>query len=191
MISTYMNRLIAVSAKEDIFPEYRETPIGLLLEYHNLKRSPDIIKKAQLLIGMCMDNRKRLQIPDNFAYIIRTGGANLRYSEFKVSYAIAIGGVESIALIGHNNCGMVNVMSKKEQFVEGLVENAGWEREDAEEHFIHFASIYEIGSEIDFVLSEAKRLRLQYPGIQVAPMHYRVEDNLLYMINEHESGHRV
>lgn len=186
-----MKRLIAVSAKEDIFPEYRETPIGLLLEYHNLKRSPDIIKKAQLLIGMCMDNRKRLQIPDNFAYIIRTGGANLRYSEFKVSYAIAIGGVESIALIGHNNCGMVNVMSKKEQFVEGLVENAGWEREDAEEHFIYFASIYEIGSEIDFVLSEAKRLRLQYPGIQVAPMHYRVEDNLLYMINEHESGHRV
>jgi len=187
MIITNMNRLIAVSAKEDIFPEYRETPIGFLLEYHNLKRSPDIFKKAQLLIGMCMDNRKRLQIPDNFAYIIRTGGANLRYSEFKVSYAIAIGGIKSIALIGHNNCGMVNILSKKEQFIEGLTENAGWERERAEAHFMHFAPIFEIGSEIDFVLSEAKRLRLRYPGIQVAPMHYRVEDNLLYMIKENES----
>jgi len=182
-----MNRLIEVSAKEDIIPEYRETPIGFLLEYHNLKRSPEIYKKAQLLIGMCMDNRKRLQIPDNFAYIIRTGGANLRYSDFKVSYAIAVGGIKSIALIGHNNCGMVNVMSKKEQFVDGLAQNAGWERGRAEEHFMHFAPMFEIGSEIDFVLSEAKRLRLRYPGIQVAPMHYRVEDNLLYTIKENES----
>ena len=181
-----MNRLIAVSTKEDIFPEYRETPIGFLLEYHNLKRSPDIFKKAQLLIGMCMDNRKRLQIPDNFAYIIRTGGANLRYSEFKISYAIAIGGVKSIALIGHNNCGMENVMSKKEQFIEGLAENAGWERECAEEHFMQLAPMFEIGSEIEFVLSEAQRLRLRYPGIQVAPLHYRVEDNLLYLIKENE-----
>ena len=40
---------------------------------------------------MCMDNRKHLHIPDNFAFIIRSGGANLRYSEFKVSYAIAVG----------------------------------------------------------------------------------------------------
>lgn len=172
--------------EDEISPEYKNTPIGLLLEYHNIKRSPDIFKKAQLLIGMCMDNRKRLQIPDNFAYIIRTGGANLRYSEFKVSYAIAIGGVKSIAIIGHNNCGMVNVRRKKEQFIDGLVENAGWERRGAEEHFMHFAPMFEIGNEIDFVLSEAKRLRLRYPGIQVAPMHYRVENNLLYMVKENE-----
>ena len=33
-------------------------------------------------------------------------------------------------------------------------------------------------------LSEAKRLRLRYPGIQVAPMLYRIEDNLLYLIDE-------
>ena len=75
-----------------------------------------------------MDNRKSLRIPDNFAYIIRTGGANLRYSEFKVSYAIAVGNVEHIALIGHNNCGMVNLVSKKEQFINGLVDKAGWEK---------------------------------------------------------------
>ena len=36
---------------------------------------------------------------------------------------------------------------------------------------------------MDFVLSEAKRLRLRYPKIQVAPLLYRVEDNLLYLIN--------
>ncbi len=179
-----MNRLVTISAPETIFPEYRDTPIGLLLEYHNLKHSLDKCVKAQLLIGMCMDNRKHLRIPDNFAYIIRTGGANLKYSEFKVSYAIAVGGVKSIALIGHNQCGMVNLVARRDVFIRGLVNNAGWERERAEEHFMHFAPIFEIGNEIDFILSETKRLRLRYPKIQVAPLLYRVEDNLLYLINE-------
>ena len=100
-----MKRLLEINSSNDIFPEYKETPIGLLLEYHNLRRQLDSYSQAQLLIGMCMDNRKHLRIPDNFAYIIRAGGANLRYSEFKVSYAIAVGDVRYIALIGHNNCG--------------------------------------------------------------------------------------
>lgn len=179
-----MNRLIAITAREAISPEYRDTPLGLLLEYHNLNRPLDEYATAQLLIGMCMDNRKHLRLPDNFAYIIRAGGANLRYSEFKVSYAIAVGGVKFIALIGHNHCGMVDLVSKREAFVQGLVESAGWNREWAEEHFRHFAPMFEIGNEVDFVLSEAKRLRLRYPKIQVAPLLYRIEDNLLYLLNE-------
>jgi carbonic anhydrase len=179
-----MNRLLAVTTTQDIFPEYRNTPIGLLLEYHNLHRSLDNYVKAQLLVGMCMDHRKHLRIPDNFAYIIRSGGANLRYSEFKVSYAIAVGGVMAIALIGHNQCGMVNLMARRDLFIRGLVENAGWEKEWAEEHFMHFAPMFEVGNEVDFVLSEAKRLRLRYPKIQVAPLLYRVEDNRLYFIRE-------
>ncbi len=179
-----MKRLVNISKQEDIFPEYRDTPVGLLLEYHNLERSPDTYTKAQLLVGMCMDNRKHLNIPDNFAFIIRTGGANLRYSEFKVSYAISVGDVRHIALIGHNNCGMVNLVSRKEQFINGLVEKAGWDREWAEEHFMHFAPMFEIGNEIDFVLSEAGRLRQRYPKIKIAPMLYKVEDNRLYLINE-------
>ena len=107
-----MERLAAVSKLDDILPEYFETPIGKLLKYHNLNHPYDTYDRAQLLIGMCMDNRKNLRIPDNFAFIIRTGGANLRYNEFKVSYAIAVGQVGYIALIGHNNCGMANVLSE-------------------------------------------------------------------------------
>ncbi len=186
-----MNRLISVSTSDDILPEYRDTPIGHLLEYHNLNRPLDSYTQVPLLIGMCMDNRKRLRIPDNFAYIIRTGGANLSYNEFQVSYAIAVGGVKSIALIGHNNCGMVNLAAKKEQFASGLVEKAGWERNLAEDHFTHFAPMFEIKNEIDFVLSEAKRLRLRYPGMQVVPMHYRVEDNLLSIIYENAPQVRI
>ena len=181
-----MNELISVATTEDILPMYKSSPIGLLLEYHNLHRPLEEYVNAQLLIGMCMDNRKHLRLPDNFAFIIRAGGANLRYSEFKVSYAIAIGGVKAIALIGHNNCGMVNLNSKRGSFVQGLVENAGWNRERAAGHFRRFAPMFEIGNEIGFVLSEAKRLRLQYPKIQIAPLLYRVEDNLLYLLNESE-----
>jgi carbonic anhydrase len=131
-----------------------------------------------------MDNRKHLHIPDNFAFIIRSGGANLRYSEFKVSYAVAVGDVSCIALIGHNQCGMVNLINRKEQFIRGLVKNAGWQTEAAEDHFDRFAPMFEIGSEVEFVLSEVKRLRLRYPKILVAPFLYRVEDNRLYLIQE-------
>jgi carbonic anhydrase len=179
-----MNRLVKVTTESDIFPEYRQTPIGLLLEYHNLNRVPDSYDSAQLLIGMCMDNRKHINIPDNFSYIIRAGGANLRYSEFKVSYAIAVGNVRHIALIGHNHCGMVNLNARKDIFIKGLVDVAGWDKEWAEEHFMHFAPMFEIGNEVDFILSEAKRLRMRYPKIQIAPMMYLVEDNKLYLVKE-------
>ena len=179
-----MERLIPIDGPDSIDPRYRGTPIGKLLEYHNLQRPYDQYTQAELLIGMCMDNRKHLSIPDNFAYILRAGGANMRPSEFKVSYAIAVGGVRSIALIGHTQCGMVNLMGRQRSFIEGLVEGAGWDRGDAEEHVYHFSPIFEIGSEIDFVCSEANRLRLRYPKIMVAPMLYKVEDNRLDLIDE-------
>lgn len=179
-----MNRLLRIDKKNDIPALYRSTPIGLLLEYHNMGRAFDSYQKAEMLIGMCMDNRKYLHIPDNFAFIIRTGGANLRYSEFKVSYAISVGGVRHIALIAHNNCGMVNLFGRKDEFVEGLMNIAGWKKEQAEEHFFHYAPMFEIGNEVDFLLSEVKRLRLRYNGVIFVPMYYKLEENQLYIIRE-------
>jgi carbonic anhydrase len=179
-----MNRLFSIRSTKDIPNKYLDTPIGKLLEYHNLNHDFETYTNAQLLIGMCMDNRKHLNIPDNFAFIIRAGGANLRYSEFKVSFAISVGGIKHIALIGHSNCGMVNLVSKKNLFIEKLSENAGWTTEQAEEHFNNYAPMFEINNEVDFILSETARLRLRYPKIIIAPMYYKVEDNLLYMIRE-------
>ncbi|MBI2619435.1 MAG: carbonic anhydrase [Ignavibacteriales bacterium] len=177
-----MAQIVSVTTSEDVPREYQGTPIGLLLEYHNLHRPFKGYSRAELLIGMCMDNRKHLHIPDNFSYIIRAGGANLRYSEFKVSFAVAVGGVRHIALIGHTQCGMVNLMARREEFVNGLVEGAGWEKQSAEDHFRDFAPLFEIGNEIDFVISETKRLTGRYPKVVVAPMLYKVEDNLLYLL---------
>jgi carbonic anhydrase len=131
-----------------------------------------------------MDNRKQLRIPENFAYIIRTGGANLRYCEFKVSYAVAIGEVTHIALIAHDNCGMVNLVSKREQFIKGLTQNAGWEKSRAEEHFMNYAPIFEIDNELEFVVKESKRLAEKYPLIKVVPLFYSIADNQLSIISD-------
>jgi carbonic anhydrase len=179
-----MPSLIPINSIQDIDPEIRDTPIGLLLEYHNLGRAFESYNSASLLIGMCMDNRKHLKIPDNFAFIIRAGGANLRYSEFKVSYAIGVGRVAHIALIGHTNCAMVNLIARRNEFIDGLVRVAGWEKEKAEEHFMNYAPMFEIGNETDFVLEETRRLNNRYPGVMVRPFMYKVEDNRLYAIKE-------
>jgi carbonic anhydrase len=168
----------------DIPQKYLGTPVEMLIRYQNFGEPYMEYSDAQILIGMCMDNRKTLKMPENFAYVLRTGGGNLRQNEFKVSFAIAVGGVTAIALVGHNNCGMVHVYSKKDQFINGMVARAGWTREQATEHFMTLAPLFEIENEEDFVLSEAHRLRRKYPKILVAPLIYRLEDNKLYMVEE-------
>lgn len=183
-----MERLFPLRTPEDIPESYRHTPIGDLVRYHNFGEEQPAQTRAELLIGMCMDHRKKLRIPEGFSYILRSGGGNLRYSEFKVSYAIAIGGVRHIALLAHRACGMVNLMERREAFIDGLVEGAGWEREWAEQHFMHFAPMFEIGNEIDFVLSETKRLRLRYARIRVAPLFYEIDEGMLYGVRESAAG---
>ena len=177
-----MAYIVPINTREDIFPQYLNTPISDLIEYHNFGKPNDIkYDHAKILVAMCMDNRKRLDIPERFAYVIRTGAGNLRTSEFKVSYAVAVGGVRAIALIGHNNCGMANLNAKEEKFINGLVD-IGWDRKAAEDHFHHFAPMFEIGNELDFVLAEARRLRQRYPLVLVAPLMYQLEDNRLYLL---------
>lgn len=177
-----MQRLLSIKFREDIPEKYLDSPIGRLLEYHNLGHNHQLHSTAELLIGMCMDNRKSLRIADNFAYILRAGGANLRHIEFKFSYAISVGGVRAIALIGHTQCGMVNLVARKDQFIKGLVDNAGWNHDLARQHFESFSPMFEIGDAVDFTLSEAKRIQEKYPKVLVAPLMYKVEDNMLYLV---------
>ncbi len=179
-----VEKLIAVRTSEDVPKIYLNTPIQLLTEYQNGIRPYNNYANAQILVGMCMDNRKALNVPENFAYILRSGGANMRQSGFKISYAVAVGGVRHIVIAGHNQCGMVNLAQRKKQFIDGLVEGAGWDREKAENHFLNLVPMFEIVNEIDFVLSEVRRLRFEYPKIMIAPMLYRVEDNKLSFIRE-------
>lgn len=177
-----MAQLIQVNYEKDILPEYRGTPVGLLLEYHNLGRALGSVASPQLLIGMCMDSRKSLRIPNDFAFILRTAGANMRDNEFRISYAIAVGGVRTIVLIAHTDCGMARLSQRREQFIRGLMDAAGWDEARAVRHFEEAAPKFGIRDEVEFVLGEADRLRAIYPRIAIAPLLYRVEDDLLYQL---------
>ena len=177
-----MPQIIPVNYRDDILPEYRESPVGLLLEYHNLGRAAGVAVAPQLLIGMCMDSRKSLRIPNDFAFVLRTAGANMRDNEFRISYAIAVGRVHTIALIAHTDCGMARLAERREEFIRGLIEAAGWDEAQAVRHFEESAPKFGIRNEVDFVLHEAERLRGIYPRIAVAPLLYRVEDDLLYQL---------
>jgi carbonic anhydrase len=174
--------ILSVNYLDDILPQYRDSPVGLLLEYHNLERALGSSHAPQLLIGMCMDSRKALRIPHDFAFVLRTAGANMRDNEFRIAYAIAVGGVHTIALIAHTDCGMARLDQRREQFIEGMVTNAGWDRARAEQHFVESAPKFGIRDEVDFVMREADRLRGIYPKVFVAPLLYKVEDDLLYQL---------
>lgn len=178
-----MAHLVSVNSKDYIFKKYQNTPVADLLEYQNLGKPLAKYTHPKMLISMCMDYRKNMHIPEWFAYVIRTGGANLRSLEFIVSYAIAVGGIKTVAIIGHNNCGMVGLATKEEKFINGLVE-AGWETEAARQYFRNFAPLFEIGNELDFLVDETKRLRVRYPKILIAPLMYQLENNKLYLIDE-------
>ncbi len=179
-----MADIIPVNYRDDILPAYRNTPVASLLEYHNLGRALGSPPAPELLIGMCMDSRKALRIPNDFAFVLRTAGANMRDNEFRISYAIAVGGVHTIVLIAHTDCGMARLEQRREQFIEGLIKNAGWDRERAVQHFAESAPKFGIRDEVEFVLREAQRLSAIYPGVLVAPLLYRVEDDLLYQLRE-------
>lgn len=179
-----MNALLPVRHPDDILSNYRGTPVADLLSYHNLGVPYRTHDRAELLIGACMDNRVLLRVPEKFAFILRAGGANFRRVEFKVSFAVAVGGIRTICLIAHSQCGMVGLRARRDAFVDGLVTNGGWERAEAEQHFDHFSPVFEIADAAAFVVSEARRLRERYPRVTVAPLFYQVEDGLLYHIAE-------
>lgn len=179
-----MDKLVAVNHPDDIFELYRNSPLQKMLEYHNLGFEFDSYTNAELIAATCMDNRVKLKLPENFAYILRTGGANTQNNQFHISYAIAVGKVNHFALIGHNDCGMVSLDNRKERFIEGLRNIAGWNRKSAVEHFGQSAPDFEIEDEIEFVLREVIRLRKTYPQITVAPFMYLVEDNRIYQVRE-------
>jgi carbonic anhydrase len=173
-----------VKTTNDILPEYRNTPIGELLEYHNLGKPLKTPLKPQLLVGMCMDYRKNLRIPEKFAFIMRAGGANFQGKEFNIAFAIGVKHIKYFVIIGHDHCGMSNIGEHRNDFIEGMIQQAGWTKETATEYFDKEVGNFDIGDEAKFTLKEVNRLKELYPGIVIAPLFYLVSDNSLSQIIE-------
>ncbi len=173
--------LHVVNTREDIPTQLQDTPIGKLLTFHNISKSEEKFDKAELLIGTCMDNRISLQLPERFAYVIRRAGANMRDSEFPISYGLSTG-ITYFALIGHTDCGMVGLASQESAVVQGYAKHLQWEQEKAVHYFKKKILRYEITDEIKFTNTEAQRLAKLFPTAIIVPMIYKVEDNKLYLI---------
>jgi len=180
-----MPRIVPVDRPEEIFPAYRSTAIEQLLCYHNLGAPlPPTTGHARMLISMCMDHRKDLVLPGEFAYVLRSAGGNLRDSEFEVSYAIGVGGVTTVTLLAHTDCGMAHVTQMRSAFIRGLTKHGGWAPDAARAHFDRYAERYQIGDPVTFVCEEALRLRQLYPTALIVPMLYDVKTDRLNQIEE-------
>jgi carbonic anhydrase len=175
-------RLLAVRDERDILPAYRDTPVGRLLRYHKLAAPQPPYLRPELLIVTCMDYRVTLRLPERFAFVLRAAGANLRWSEFMVSCAIALGGVQTICIIAHDDCVMSGLATRREAFVAGLVRNAGWSSTTAAAHFDEQAPSCDIGDPAMFVRAQATDLSVRYPRVIVAPLLYSIGEGLLYQV---------
>jgi len=179
-----MERLLNISDSGKIPKKYKDTPVSKLLEYHNLGLKHGIYTDPQMLIGTCMDFRLSFNIPKNFAYMIRTGGANMKNMEFKISFAISVGGIKHIAIIAHSDCAMTKLTISEKSFIRGMVKSAKWSEGLAVRHFKSKSPEFGIKDEIDFTLKETQRLKKLYPGITIVAMLYEVGNNKLSLINE-------
>lgn len=171
-----------IDSFDKIPSEYINTPIQKLLEFHNLNIPYDVYIQPKILIGTCMDYRINLRIPPNFGFIIRNGGASLKHNDFQVAFAMAVGGCEAIAVIGHTDCGMVNLHTKHNAFIEGMIGKLKFEPSEAEKFFNTKSSENEISNEIEFTRKQAQQLKYKYPDIPVIALIYEVKDGLLYHI---------
>lgn len=176
--------MIIVKDEMDIPEIYRNTPIEKLLLYHNLGFPPDRYERADVLVLMCMDNRQALRLPQNLAFFVRNSGGILNGISFSISFAAAIGGIRHIAVIGHSDCMMVDLESRRAEFVRGLSECCGWEQAIVESYFLDSCVLFNKKDTADSVVSEVELIRSQYPCIVVAPLFYSLEDDHLYIINE-------
>jgi len=174
--------LTAVHSEADILPAYRGKPIGDLLRYQNLGMAPRQYARPEVLIATCLEQHAALRVPEGFAISLRTAAASLKRDPFKVSWAIGVAGVSGIAIIGHDDCGLVELRNHREQFVVQMIEAAGWERPAAEQHFDHWSDLFEVDNPAEFVAAEAARLQNRYPKILVAPLLYQSATGTLHQV---------
>jgi len=179
-----MNLNNPISKKEEVPQAYRNTPIELLLAYNNLGERFDEYTQAKLIIGTCIDNRIRFRIPDNFAYIFRQAGANMKQCDFSISYAMAVAGIRCVALIGHTDCKMVDISAQENAYVENISKITAWSKKNASEYFKKNAPICETGNQEEFTLNEAKRLKEKFPNALIAPMLFNVDKGDLCLLQE-------
>jgi carbonic anhydrase len=180
-----MVSLVDVYAAGDILPAYRGAPIERLLRVHNLGQTPGVhASHAELFICTCIDRRIDLRLPKGAAFVLRTAGARLDGNEFEAMFAVAIGGVTTVATIGHTDCAMGHVLEQRDAFIAGLVQRGRAAPEDAAARYDAEAPRLALSDPVAHTLEQARQVRSLLPGVLVAPLLYRVENHRLAQIVE-------
>jgi len=179
-----MDRLVAITKESEIPDAFKNTPIEVLLKSNNLGKI-DIApsETPELLIGMCIDYRKSLYLPRDWAYVIRREGANMLGAEFALALGTSMG-IKYMALIGHDRCAMSRPQNNRDNFIRCLTEEHGWNSDLATRFFEDHIRSHEIGNEISFMIEESNRLQRTFKGLTIVPMLYRLDDNKLYLLKE-------
>ena len=184
------NTLVPVLRKDDIPDCYKHTPLEKLLLYHNLNYPFGSYSNAEMLILMCIDNRMKLHLPDNFSYIVRNGGAKINTILFPLSFIVATTGAKTVAVIGHSDCRMRDLETHRLGFISGLTEQ-GWTKKRAENFFVEMKPSFAIKDVASSVLADVRTLRSRYSNLLVAPLYYSVEDKKLYLIKEGRQKNKI
>lgn len=175
--------LASVTNEADILPAYLGTPVADLLRFQNLGGTATRkYAHPEILIATCLEQSAPLRIPEGFGVLLHTAAASLKRDPFKVSWAIGVAGVSAIAIVGHDDCRLVDLRNHREQFVVQMIEAAGWERPAAEQHFDHWSDLFEVDNPVEFAAAEAARLQSRYPKILVAPLLYQTATGTLHQV---------
>jgi carbonic anhydrase len=179
--------MIPVHEYSDILPAYRGTALAGLLATHNLGLEPSMHERPELLVITCMDYRVTLDIPGYSAYVLRVAGANVEPVAFNVSFAVSVAGIKAIAVVGHDDCAMEGVASRRETFISGLRHRCHWTHDLAETHFDDGVERFAIRESEQATWQQAQRLRQQYTGVHIAPLFFRVGDGMLLQIVKNDA----
>lgn len=142
-----------------------EQAIDILMQSHNDGVHYAAFEKPQLAIVTCMDFRIRLQLPDDFAFVLRTGGANPGPIEPYLAFSVARMGIHAIAIIGHTDCAM--------QRPDPYVVNDLPTSEEQKKHFRSQIASLAITDAAEFTVREAEQLQDLF-GLPVIPLIYDV-----------------
>ncbi|MGD9682221.1 MAG: hypothetical protein AB7W16_13630 [Candidatus Obscuribacterales bacterium] len=182
----FSDRLDPVESREDLPPHWLDSPIEEFIGAHNFGKEIEGASQPRLLIVSCIEFRFRPQIPNNFAYVIRSAGgrmSNLAGSEFALSYIFAKG-VKHIAIVGHNDCGMTKVDQFKPALIEALIDQ-GWEKEKAGAFIEENAGRFAMDDEIESLRREFLRLRSLFNNVVIAPLFVSLASNRLHIPSWH------
>lgn len=174
---------LPVEREADLLHRYRGSAIGDLLTAHNLGRSLPTGSPAELLVITGMDHRVSIDLPESFAYQIRTAGATPEPVLSHVAFAVVVAGVTSICVIAHSTrvttgAGCVEAMTTR------LVEREGWAPDDARAQAERLHHAFRIPDPIRVAWTHAGTLAACFPSCTVAPLLYRFDDGALLQVAE-------